>query len=70
MKTVDVLITGRYKENLPSEQPLLASSNQKMHFLTNRYAKRDFENLPRAEIQIDETGVVELTGLAALTFES
>jgi anaerobic ribonucleoside-triphosphate reductase activating protein len=52
---VDVLIDGPYIEQLNDNRGLRGSSNQRIHYLTERLTGFDFEQEPRkAEIQIIE----------------
>jgi len=44
---VDVLIDGPYISRLNDDKGLRGSQNQRIHFLTNRLAGFDFENIPR-----------------------
>lgn len=37
LSITDILIDGPYCEDLKTEKPLIGSSNQKIHFLTDRY---------------------------------
>ncbi len=60
---IDVLIDGPYIEQLNDNRGLRGSSNQRIHFLTNRLASYDLENGPRqAEIRL-EKGEAMLVGV-------
>ncbi len=61
---IDILIEGLYDRELsnpPGTWP--SSKNQKIRFLSERYNKDDFINLPETEIIITEQGEVVETGL-------
>jgi anaerobic ribonucleoside-triphosphate reductase activating protein len=49
LNQLDVLIDGRYREDLNDQRGLRGSSNQRVHFLTSRYEKlkNEFELRPR-----------------------
>lgn len=49
LNQLDVLIDGLYREDLNDEQGMRGSSNQRVHFLTDRYEKlkEEFEGRPR-----------------------
>ncbi|MDC3953857.1 4Fe-4S single cluster domain-containing protein [Polyangium jinanense] len=46
---VDLLIDGRYEAELAARLPLRGSSNQRLHFLTNRIRPDEIEGLPAVE---------------------
>ena len=61
----DIVITGRFDENLPPDKMWVGSANQKVHFLSSRYIHlfhsiTHYEN--EFEIQIEKTGKVMITG--------
>lgn len=58
----DVIITGRYIENLKSYHTFLSSSNQEIHFNTNYYEIKDFEQNINSEIIIDYKGNIIISG--------
>lgn len=59
----DVLVAGRYREEERCEgQALIGSSNQKLHFLSDRYGPDDVCAGPEAEIHIGPGGAIALTG--------
>ena len=64
---LDVLIAGRYVARERLAIGLRGSANQRIQLLTDRYARRDVENTPVAEIRIGPTGDVVLTGVDPLT---
>jgi len=63
LQYIDVLVAGRYDPSLRCRKPLRASSNQSLHFLTDRYGEEDCQNVPDAEVVISEEGIVTLTGV-------
>jgi len=59
----DILITGRYVEELRNiDQQWIGSTNQKIHFLTNKYDASIIENGNYLEISIDEFGKETILG--------
>ena len=58
---LDFAVMGRYVRTLPSDLPLLGSSNQKVMFFTNRYSDKDLI-AQQMEIHINEGGSMEITG--------
>jgi anaerobic ribonucleoside-triphosphate reductase activating protein len=61
---VDLLVAGPYREDEPCEEPLRASANQELHFLTGRIAPDELRELPRAEVLIRD-GEVRVSGFEA-----
>ncbi len=61
---LDVLIDGRYLARERLGTGLRGSANQRIQLLTPRYALAEVEATPVAEIRIDPTGAVILTGVA------
>lgn len=60
---VDILITGRYIEHLRTlEHQWIGSTNQEIHFLTQRYDERIINNTNYLELEISEDGVLRLLG--------
>jgi anaerobic ribonucleoside-triphosphate reductase activating protein len=62
----DVLIDGRYIARERLATGLRGSANQRIQLLTDRYARRDVESTPVAEIRIAPTGDIVLTGVDPL----
>ncbi len=62
---IDLLVAGRYVPARHQGHGLLGSSNQEIHFLSDRYVPSDLENLPQAEVQVDPAGRVRVTGVGA-----
>jgi anaerobic ribonucleoside-triphosphate reductase activating protein len=67
LKMVDVLIAGPYIEHLRLSQNLIGSSNQQIHFLTDRYRMKDIAGLPAAEVQINPGGDIIITGIGGIS---
>ncbi len=63
---LDVLVDGRYVAGDRLATGLRGSANQQIHLLTDRYTLADVEATPVAEIRIDRTGEVVLTGVDPL----
>jgi anaerobic ribonucleoside-triphosphate reductase activating protein len=57
----DLLVAGPYQREEPSRHPLLASTNQELIFLTERYRQSDL-GPRRMEFRIGATGEVTMTG--------
>ncbi len=66
LNCLDILIAGPYDLNRCLRHSLLGSSNQTIHFLTNRYTYRDFKDIPPCEAIIHPDGSVTLTGIRPL----
>jgi anaerobic ribonucleoside-triphosphate reductase activating protein len=66
LKCVDVLIAGRYEQELRLARDLRGSSNKTVHFLTPRYGPGDLEEVPPAEVVIAPDGTVVATGIDPL----
>ena len=63
---VDVVLAGPYVVRHHLAQGLRGSSNKTIHLLTPRYTRADLEAVPAAEIFIDPTGTITLTGIDPL----
>jgi len=63
LRLADVLIAGRYDRARRVARGLLASSNQTIHFLTDRYGPADLAEVPEAEVLIESDGTVVVTGI-------
>ena len=63
LRWIDVLIDGPYIEAQRSfAVPLIGSSNQKYHFLTDRYTMKDFKK-NTIEVRISKDGTVSFNGM-------
>lgn len=63
LNNTDVLIDGAYDKNKRSfDSPLIGSSNQNFHFLTERYSMSDFEK-NKIELIIDKNGIIRINGM-------
>jgi len=62
-KLVDIIITGRYEVKLrDTSLRWRGSSNQEIHFLTEKYKTQDFDECNQIEIHIGEFGDVDILG--------
>jgi len=59
---IDVLVAGRYNQQLPVNRGLRSSRNQELVFLTNRHSPEEFEFDNEAEAILGEDGSVVITG--------
>lgn len=66
LSLIDVLIAGRYRQDLRQASGLLGSRNKTVHFLSNRYTMQDFLVIPEAEVFIQPDGSVSITGIDPL----
>jgi anaerobic ribonucleoside-triphosphate reductase activating protein len=62
LAAADLLVAGPFRRDAPSRHPLLASANQELVFLTERYRGADL-GARRAELRIAADGSVTATGL-------
>ncbi len=64
---IDVLIDGAYEDE-KKEKSLLArgSTNQRLHFLTNRYELADFHMPGKVEVIIGSDGMIKETGFSRI----
>ncbi|MDH4285182.1 MAG: radical SAM protein, partial [Gallionellaceae bacterium] len=66
LAAADLLAAGPYRHDLPQSHPLLASTNQELVYLTERY--RGVELGPRrSEFRISAGGMVSATGFPVIT---
>ena len=63
LREIDVLVDGRFVRDLPSSEPLRSSSNQRVHYLTDRISDHALRDLPRTELVSGEYGAT-LSGFA------
>jgi len=61
LAAADLLVAGPYQRDRPCRHPLLASANQELVFLTERYRMADF-GLRRTEFRSGGDGAVTVTG--------
>jgi len=60
---IDILISGRFVENLKTMQGgLIGSSNQQFIFFTKKYSMKDLSKINESEISIDENGKISIYG--------
>ena len=69
LANIDVLIDGRYIATERVGTGLRGSENQHIHLLTDRYTEAAVTATPEAEIRIDPTGRIYLTGVAPLVLK-
>lgn len=65
LENIDLLIDGAFEQNkLDYSRPWCGSSNQRYHFLTNRYDEKIFtEYKNKVEININKDGTVFMNGM-------
>ncbi len=61
LSATDLLVAGPYRSDLPQSHPLLASANQELVYLTERYRCMEL-GLRRSEFRISAGGMVSATG--------
>jgi hypothetical protein len=59
----DILIDGRYKHEFHSDAGFSSSSNQCIHFLSNRYTASDLEDITSIEVIINGDDTMTATGM-------
>ncbi len=64
LAAADLLAAGPYEKGNPGHHPMLASANQELVFLTNRYRNYDFGRQRRVEYRIGADGNLRISGLA------
>lgn len=63
LRACDLVIAGPYLQHLQSKpSALIGSSNQRIHFLSERYSPADLENIPDLELMIQD-GRWTMTGV-------
>jgi anaerobic ribonucleoside-triphosphate reductase activating protein len=55
---LDLLVAGPFLEDQPCALPLVASANQRLHFLSDRLTPESLRELPRAEVIIRDGEVI------------
>lgn len=69
LDNLDILITGRYvKTKRTMNHQWIGSTNQEIHFLTDRYADYKIENNNYTEITINADGSTTILGFPERTF--
>lgn len=63
---VDILFAGRYDQCQRVAHHLLGSANKTVHFLTERYSMDDLVHVPEAEVIVDSSGEIVLSGIDPL----
>ena len=62
LQAADLLVAGRYRSEMPGRHPLLASANQELVLLTERYRAADFGGRRRTEFRIAASGAITVSG--------
>ena len=63
LELADVLIDGPFVESLATDDGVRGSTNQVLHFLSDRYGPEDFPARPESfEVRIQRDGTVAVTG--------
>ncbi len=65
LKHVDVLIAGAFRLSAPKITNRQHFHGKALHFLTARYSRSDFENIPEMEVTIDNSGKIIVSGMNA-----
>jgi anaerobic ribonucleoside-triphosphate reductase activating protein len=60
----DVLIAGRYAADKHVSRSLLASSNQQLHLLSDRYTESQLHKTPRCELLLRTDGTITVSGIS------
>ena len=69
-KYLDILITGRYEEAKRTLQhQWIGSTNQEIHFLSDRYADYNIKNGNYMEVSIEEDGSLTILGFPNVTMD-
>ena len=68
LQAADLLVAGRYRSEMPGRHPLLASANQELVLLTERYRGADFGGRRRTEFRIAASGAITVSGFPAATW--
>jgi anaerobic ribonucleoside-triphosphate reductase activating protein len=63
LASLDVVIAGRFEQQVRLAAGLVGSGNKTIHFLTSRYSAVNFRSIPDAEVIITADGNVMLTGI-------
>ncbi len=64
LRSVDVLVDGRYVAVRRLARGLRGSGNQKIHLLTDHYTREEIDRTPPAEIRIDPSANIVVSGVA------
>lgn len=66
LANIDTLIAGRYVSSQRIANGLIGSANKTAYFITDRYSKKDLDDIPQAEVIITPDGQVILSGIDPL----
>jgi len=69
LENIDVLIDGRYVAGERVSTGLRGSDNQHINLISDRYTEAQVAATPEAEIRIDASGRVHLTGVGPLVLK-
>lgn len=69
LESIDVLIAGRYDQNLRVADGLTGSANKTFTFFTSRYTPQDFTQIPQAEVTISPQGEITFSGIYPLEWK-
>ena len=69
LKHVDVLVAGRYVATQHLGETLLGSSNQRIHFLSDRYSHSNLTSTPPSEVILHADGSLTLSGIKPILVE-
>jgi organic radical activating enzyme len=62
-KFADVLIAGKYKQDLKLQEGIRGSKNKHLILFTNLYSQEEFNQIPPVEVFVDHDGSVSITGI-------
>jgi len=69
LEFVDVLLAGRFMQELRVGQGLVGSSNKTLHFLTGRYSGEDLSHVPTTELILAPGGEILASGIDPILYE-
>ncbi len=67
-KLVDLILAGRYMVDQRAASHLIGSRNKTVHFLSSAYQPDDLSAVPEAEVLIDPSGDILLSGIDPVTW--
>lgn len=66
LSLVDVLIDGPFEQDKPANDGIRGSTNQRIHFFTNRYSIADLMPRERCEFIVMSDGTIVQTGVSVM----
>lgn len=66
LSLIDILIDGPFEQDKPANDGIRGSTNQRIHFLTDRYSIADLTPQQRCEFVITPDGMVVQTGISVM----